>query len=191
MWLPGSRAEAQEGWPTGFVGIPGWLSGKKSTCQCRSHRRCGFDSWVGKIPWRRKWQPAPAFLPGKAHGQIGLPGYGPCGCKGSDTTERPSTHARLSLSVAFGILPEQGSNPCLLHWRVDSLPLSPQGSPETRRFLVEEEGSQGLQSSKQSRSCGHRGGVGPGFKKNGNSWKMRSRNVIGSQPGSRRLSEWH
>ena len=30
---------------------------EESTCQCRRHRRCGFDPWVGKIPWRRKWQP--------------------------------------------------------------------------------------------------------------------------------------
>ena len=34
--------------------------------QCRRH---GFDSWVGKIPWRRKWQPTPVFLPGESHGQ--------------------------------------------------------------------------------------------------------------------------
>ena len=33
-------------------GFPWWLSGKESTCQCR---RCRFDPWVGKIPWRRKW----------------------------------------------------------------------------------------------------------------------------------------
>ena len=37
---------------------------KESACQCR---RCGFDLWVGKIPWRRKWQPTPVFLPGKSH----------------------------------------------------------------------------------------------------------------------------
>ena len=30
--------------------------------------RCGFDPWVGKIPWRRKWQPTPVFLPGESHG---------------------------------------------------------------------------------------------------------------------------
>ena len=35
---------------------PGWLSGKRISLQCRSHRRCGFDPWVGKIPWRRTWQ---------------------------------------------------------------------------------------------------------------------------------------
>ena len=38
-------------------------------------RRCGFDSWVRKILWRRKWQPTPIFLPGKSHGQRGLAGY--------------------------------------------------------------------------------------------------------------------
>ena len=47
---------------------------KKSTCQCRRHRRHGLDPWVGKIPWRRKWQPTPAFLPGKSHGQRSLVG---------------------------------------------------------------------------------------------------------------------
>ena len=41
-----------------------WLSGTESACQCRSHRRCGFDPWVGKIPRKREWQPTPAFLPG-------------------------------------------------------------------------------------------------------------------------------
>ena len=41
-----------------------WLSGKESTCQCR---RCGFDPWLGKIPWRRTWQSTPVFLLGKSH----------------------------------------------------------------------------------------------------------------------------
>ena len=49
-----------------------WLDGKESACQCK---RCGFDPWVGKIPWRRKWQPTPVFLPGKSHGQRSLAGY--------------------------------------------------------------------------------------------------------------------
>ena len=48
--------------------LPWWLSGKESACQCRRHRRRGFDPWVGKIPWRKKWQPTPLFLPGKFHG---------------------------------------------------------------------------------------------------------------------------
>ena len=45
-------------------GFPGGASGKEPTCQVRRHKRCGFDPWVGKIPWKRKWQPTPVFLPG-------------------------------------------------------------------------------------------------------------------------------
>ena len=45
--------------------VAGWLSGKESTCYCREHQRPGFYPWVRKIPWRRKWQPIPVFLPGK------------------------------------------------------------------------------------------------------------------------------
>ena len=41
--------------------------GKETTCQCRRYRRPRFDPWVGKIPWRRKWQPIPVFLPGEFH----------------------------------------------------------------------------------------------------------------------------
>ena len=50
-------------------GLPMWLSGKESVCQCKRLRRHGFDLWVGKIPWRRKWQPTPVYLPGKSHEQ--------------------------------------------------------------------------------------------------------------------------
>ena len=48
----------------------------------------GFDPWVGKIPWGRKWQSTPVLLPGKSHGQRRLVGYSPWGCKESDMTER-------------------------------------------------------------------------------------------------------
>ena len=41
------------------------------------HKRCSFGCWVGKIPWRRKWQPTPVFLPGKFHGQRNLVEYSP------------------------------------------------------------------------------------------------------------------
>ena len=48
-----------------------------------------YNPWVGKIPWRREWQPSSAFLPGeKSHGQRSLVGYNPWGCKESDTTEQ-------------------------------------------------------------------------------------------------------
>ena len=36
-----------------------------------------FDPWVRKMPWRRKWQPTLAFLPGESLGQRSLAGYGP------------------------------------------------------------------------------------------------------------------
>ena len=64
-----------------------------STCsvvknpQCRRQRRHGFSPWVGKIPWRRAWQPTPGFLPAKSHGQRSLVGYSPWGYKELDTTE--------------------------------------------------------------------------------------------------------
>ena len=48
---------------------PGGASDKEPICQCRRHETWdpGFDPWVGKIPWRRAWQPTPKFLPGEAH----------------------------------------------------------------------------------------------------------------------------
>ena len=55
--------------------------------QCRRHRRRGFNTWVRKIPWRRKWPPAPVFLPGESHGQRRLMGYSPWGRKQSDMTQ--------------------------------------------------------------------------------------------------------
>ena len=71
------------------MGLPWWLSGKESACQCG---RPEFNPWVGKIPWRRKWQPALVFLPGKSHGQRSLVGYSPWSCKESDMTERLHFH---------------------------------------------------------------------------------------------------
>ena len=55
-------------------GLPRWLSGKESACQCR---RCKFDPWVGKISWRRKWLPTPVFLPAEFYGWRSLAGYNP------------------------------------------------------------------------------------------------------------------
>ena len=53
----------------------------------------GFYPWVGKLPWRRKWQLTPVFLPGRSHEQRSLAGYSPWGCKDSDTTE----HIHISI----------------------------------------------------------------------------------------------
>ena len=63
------------------------------------------ESEVEKIPWSRKWQPTPVFLPGKSHGQRSLVGYSPQGHKESDMTKRTHmcarthTHTQCSLTI--------------------------------------------------------------------------------------------
>ena len=73
---------------------------------CLQCRRPRFNPWIGKIPWRRPWQPTPVFLPGESHEQRSLAGYSPWSCKESDTTERLSTrthytYANKSLSWTY------------------------------------------------------------------------------------------
>ena len=63
--------------------FPGGSDGKASAYNADA----GFSPWVGKISWRRKWQPTPVFLPGKFHGRRSLVGYSPWGRKESKTTE--------------------------------------------------------------------------------------------------------
>ena len=63
--------------------------------QCRRCRRFGFDPWVRKIPWKRRWHPTPVFLPGKSHGQRSLVGYSPWGCKMIDTTKHTHTQGHI------------------------------------------------------------------------------------------------
>ena len=58
-------------------GLPRWHTAKDPACQCRRHKRPGFDPWVGKIPQRRAWQPTPIFLPGESHEQRSLADYSP------------------------------------------------------------------------------------------------------------------
>ena len=69
-------------------GFSGGASGQEPACQRRSLKRCGSGlPWVGKIFWRRAWQPTPVFLSGESHGQRSLTGYSPWGHKESETTE--------------------------------------------------------------------------------------------------------
>ena len=71
-------------------GFPGGSDGKESICNAGD---AGFDIWVGKIPWSRKWQPTPVFLPRESHGQRSLVGFSPWGFKQSDKTKQLShTH---------------------------------------------------------------------------------------------------
>ena len=71
---------------------------KEATCQRRQY---GFDPWVRKIPWRRKWQATPVFLPGEFHGHRSLAGYSPWSHKESDTTERVTVLSALWGMVSF------------------------------------------------------------------------------------------
>jgi len=67
------------------MGFPGGSDGKASACNAEDLGL--IPGLVGKIPWRRKWQPTPVLLPGKFHGWRRLVGYSPWGCKELDTTE--------------------------------------------------------------------------------------------------------
>ena len=72
-----------------------WLSGKESACQCR---KCRFNPWVGKSPWRRKWETTLVFLPRKSHGKRSLAGYSPWGRTESNMTEATK---KQHLSLAY------------------------------------------------------------------------------------------
>ena len=71
---------------------PGYFPGGSNGSVCLQCGRPGFDPWIQKIPWRRKWQPTPVLLPGKFHGWRSLAGYSPWGSKESDMTERLHFH---------------------------------------------------------------------------------------------------
>ena len=58
------------------------------------HLPAMLETWVGKIPWRRNWQPTPVFLPGESHGQRSLVGYSPRCCKELDKAEQLSRSTR-------------------------------------------------------------------------------------------------
>ena len=83
---------------------------------CLQCRRPGFNPWVRKIPWRRKWQSPPVLLPRKSHGQRSLVGYSPWGRKESDTTEPLHfhflSHGNLpAMQGDPGSVPELGRSP--------------------------------------------------------------------------------
>ena len=69
------------------MGFPGGASVKESVHRCRRQKRCEFNPWVRKIPWRRDWKPTLVFSPVKFLGQRSLGGYSPWGHKELDMTE--------------------------------------------------------------------------------------------------------
>ena len=90
--------------PASIAGWPSGASGKESAHQCRWCKRQGFNPLVGKIPWRRKWQPTPVFLPGKSHGLRSLAGYSPWGHKELDVTDWLGTHTHSWLNFSYDMV---------------------------------------------------------------------------------------
>ena len=80
--------------------LPRWLNGKESSANNRRHKGFGFDPSVGKIPWRRKQQPALVFLPGESNGQRSLMDYSPWDHKESDRTEHTCTHSKFTKLIS-------------------------------------------------------------------------------------------
>ena len=104
--------------------FPRCRSGKESICPCRRCKRLGFDPWVGKISWGRKWQPTPVFLPGKSHGHRSRASY--------------SSWTRAFSRVWAQYLWHTGlPEPVSLRWHMDSEPLDQQGSPWLFLFLMQ------------------------------------------------------
>ena len=80
--------------------FPGGTSGKEPACQCRRLGRCEFDPWVGKIPWRKKWQPTPLFLSRESHGRRSLAGYSPwCPKSWTRLSDRTHTHTHYHFVI--------------------------------------------------------------------------------------------
>ena len=91
--------------------LPRWRSWYRIHLPVQETETWGFDPWVGKIPWRRAWQPTPLFLPLETHGQGSLASYNPWGCKESDTTE-VSEYAHTHMRMYPGPTPFNRENMC-------------------------------------------------------------------------------
>ena len=103
-----------------YHGLPRRHNGKESTWQNRRCKRHGFRPCVSKIPW--KWQPTPAFLPGKCHGQRSLAGFSAWGYKELDTMIEWAHTVLVSFSISvvknqpanagnMGLIPQSGRSP--------------------------------------------------------------------------------
>ena len=93
-------------------GLSWWLRVKNTIAMQKTHRTPRLDPWVGKIPWRRKQQPTPLFLPGKSQGQRGLVSYSPWGHK----------RVRHNLATKHQLISGQAQRECP-KYRVPSLHL--------------------------------------------------------------------
>ena len=90
------------------LGFPGGTSGKEPVCQCRRHKKLGFDPWVGKTSCSRKQKTALVFLPGESHGQRSLVGHSPQDRKKSGLTQWLSTMTHLCSGAVLDFLSASG-----------------------------------------------------------------------------------
>ena len=141
------------------LGFSGGANGKESACQCRRQMRRGFDSWVRKIPWSRKWQPTPGFLPGKFHGQKSLEGYSPWDSKESGLNDwtQPVICLLLDKGPLWGQMfdrqPLQGSWAPPLEWIVCACVLSPLSGQHSAFTAVGSGSVPGHREKKRASCC--------------------------------------
>ena len=91
----------------GFLDFPGSSAVKNPLAMQETCRRCRFNPWIGTIPWRRKWQPTPVFLPEKFHG------LQPCNLWEIPRTEEPGGRQCMGLQRAehdWGSQQQQGTS---------------------------------------------------------------------------------
>ena len=77
-----------------------------------ANARDEFAPWVGKILWRKKWQPIPVFLPGKSHGQRSLAGYTCMGPQRAGGTQLKRLNDNKDKSISMGLFPHMDKPSC-------------------------------------------------------------------------------
>ena len=105
--------------PRNSKGFPGGACAKEPGCQCRRYKRCSFNPWVKKFPWRKAWQPTPTFLPKESNGKKSLAGHGLQGYKELDMTE-VTQHASRACRLKEWVTSGQTTNRERVQLRVQS-----------------------------------------------------------------------
>ena len=132
-YVQSNFSRSQKVWLQDRLGwtFPDCSDGKASTCNVGDS---GFEPWVGKIPWRRKWQPTPVLLPRKFHGWRSLVGYSPWGSKKQDTTEQLHFHFSLSLRMDLSLL--RALTIHSLSWLLKNCPVDPTSNSVSVQFTI-------------------------------------------------------
>ena len=114
--------------------LPWWLRWQRIHLQCR---RPGFDPWVGKVPWRKEWQPTPVFLPGESHGRGAWRATVHGVAKNRTQLGESNTHTHTQFSLILQEVSagdQKGNKRATIH---DFLPLR-HGDTDSKELLVEE-----------------------------------------------------